>query len=31
VQAAGVIQCLTLIASAGVVSPVYSPGAGNML
>lgn len=31
VQAAGVIQCMTLIASAGVVSPVYTPGAGNIL
>jgi type VI secretion system secreted protein VgrG len=31
VQAVGVIQCLTLIASAGVVSPVYTPGAGNMI
>jgi type VI secretion system secreted protein VgrG len=31
VQVAGVIQCTTLIAAAGVVSPVYTPGAGNML
>jgi type VI secretion system secreted protein VgrG len=31
VQAVGVIQCMTLIASVGVVSPAYTPGAGNML
>ena len=31
VQAAGVIQCMTLIAAAGVVSPMYTPGAGNIL
>jgi type VI secretion system secreted protein VgrG len=31
VQVSGVIQCTNLIASAGVVSPVYSPGAGNMM
>lgn len=26
----GVVQCTTLIASAGVVSPSYTPGAGNV-
>jgi uncharacterized protein involved in type VI secretion and phage assembly len=26
----GVVQCTTLIASAGVVSPSYTPGAGNI-
>lgn len=26
----GVIQCTTLIASAGVVSPSYTPGVGNI-
>jgi type VI secretion system secreted protein VgrG len=31
VQVSGVVQCANLIASAGVVSPVYSPGAGNMM
>jgi phage baseplate assembly protein gpV len=31
VMVAGVLQCTTLIAAAGVVSPVYSPGAGNMI
>ena len=31
VMAAGVIQCTTLIAAAGVVSPMYTPGAGNIL
>lgn len=31
VQVSGVVQCTNLIASAGVVSPVYSPGAGNMM
>lgn len=30
VQVTGVVQCTTMIASAGVVSPVYSPGAGNI-
>jgi len=29
-QFAGVVQCTTLIASAGVVSPSYTPGAGNI-
>jgi type VI secretion system secreted protein VgrG len=31
VTVAGVLQCTTLIAAAGVVSPVYTPGAGNIL
>ena len=31
VQVAGVLTCATLIAQAGVVSPVYSPGLGNIL
>ena len=31
VSVAGVLQCMTLIAAAGVVSPVYTPGAGNMV
>jgi type VI secretion system secreted protein VgrG len=31
VMAAGVIQCTTLIAAAGVISPMYTPGAGNIL
>ena len=31
VQCAGVVQCTSLIASAGVVSPVYSPGVGNLI
>ena len=26
----GVINCTTLIASTGVVSPSYTPGAGNV-
>jgi uncharacterized protein involved in type VI secretion and phage assembly len=26
----GIVQCTTLIASAGVVSPSYTPGAGNV-
>lgn len=26
----GIVQCTTLIASAGVVSPSYTPGAGNI-
>jgi len=30
VQVTGMVQCSNLIASAGVVSPVYSPGAGNI-
>ncbi len=30
VQVTGVVQCTNLIATAGVVSPVYTPGAGNM-
>ncbi|MBS1614772.1 MAG: type VI secretion system tip protein VgrG [Bacteroidetes bacterium] len=29
-QFAGVVQCATLIASTGVVSPSYTPGAGNI-
>jgi type VI secretion system secreted protein VgrG len=31
VQVTGVLQCTTLIASASVVSPSYTPGAGNMM
>jgi type VI secretion system secreted protein VgrG len=31
VQVTGVVQCTTMMASAGVVSPVYTPGAGNMI
>ncbi len=31
VQVAGVVQCTNLIASVGVVSPSYTPGAGNMM
>lgn len=31
VQVSGVVQCTTLIASASVVSPSYTPGAGNMM
>jgi type VI secretion system secreted protein VgrG len=31
VQASGVIMCMSLIASVGVVSPAYTPGAGNIL
>jgi hypothetical protein len=27
----GVVQCTTLIASVGVVSPSYSPGVGNIV
>jgi uncharacterized protein involved in type VI secretion and phage assembly len=27
----GIITCTNLIASAGVVSPIYTPGAGNLL
>jgi len=30
VQVAGVVQCITLITTS-VVSPTYTPGAGNML
>jgi type VI secretion system secreted protein VgrG len=30
VQVTGVVQCTNMIASAGVVSPVYTPGAGNI-
>jgi type VI secretion system secreted protein VgrG len=30
VQVSGVVQCTNMIASAGVVSPVYTPGAGNI-
>jgi hypothetical protein len=30
VQVAGVLQCITLITTS-VVSPTYTPGAGNML
>jgi hypothetical protein len=26
----GVVNCMTLVASAGVVSPSYTPGAGNV-
>jgi hypothetical protein len=26
----GIINCTTLIASSGVVSPSYTPGAGNI-
>lgn len=28
---AGVVQCTSLIASVGVVSPSYSPGVGNIV
>lgn len=31
VKVAGVVQCTSMIASAGVISPVYTPGAGNMI
>ncbi|MBN1566659.1 MAG: type VI secretion system tip protein VgrG [Acidobacteria bacterium] len=31
VQITGVVQCATMIASASVVSPSYSPGVGNMM
>ena len=27
----GIVNCQTLIASAGVVSPSYTPGAGNLM
>lgn len=30
-QFSGVVQCANLIASAGVVSPSYTPGAGNII
>ncbi len=30
-QFAGVVQCNTLIATTGVVSPSYTPGAGNII
>jgi type VI secretion system secreted protein VgrG len=30
VQVTGVVQCTNMIASVGVVSPVYTPGAGNI-
>jgi type VI secretion system secreted protein VgrG len=30
VQVTGVVQCANLIASVGVVSPTYTPGAGNI-
>ncbi len=30
VQVTGIVQCTNMIASAGVVSPVYTPGAGNV-
>ncbi len=30
-QVAGVVQCTTLTASVGVVSPAYSPGVGNIV
>ena len=30
IAADGIIECTTLIASAGVVSPSYSPGVGNV-
>ncbi len=30
VSVTGVVQCTTVIASAGVISPVYTPGAGNI-
>lgn len=30
-QFSGVVQCTNLIASAGVVSPSYTPGAGNVM
>jgi hypothetical protein len=28
---AGIVQCTTLTASIGVVSPSYSPGVGNIV
>jgi type VI secretion system secreted protein VgrG len=31
VQVSGVLQCVTMIASGSVVSPSYTPGAGNMI
>ena len=31
VQVTGMVQCTTLMASVGVVSPSYTPGAGNDL
>jgi hypothetical protein len=31
VQVAGIVQCTTLVASVGVVSPSYSPGVGNIV
>ena len=31
VQVSGIVQCTNLIASVGVVSPAYTPGAGNMI
>jgi type VI secretion system secreted protein VgrG len=31
VTVSGVVQCTSLIASAAVVSPAYTPGAGNMI
>ncbi|MHC1742005.1 MAG: type VI secretion system Vgr family protein [Syntrophobacteraceae bacterium] len=31
VQVAGIVQCTTLMASIGVVSPSYSPGVGNIV
>jgi type VI secretion system secreted protein VgrG len=31
VQVTGIVQCTNLMASAGVVSPAYTPGAGNIL
>jgi len=31
VQVAGIVQCTTLMASIGVVSPAYSPGVGNII
>jgi hypothetical protein len=31
VKIAGVLQAQTLIADVGVVSPSYTPGAGNIL
>lgn len=30
-QVAGVVQCTSLIASVGVISPVYTPGVGNLI
>jgi type VI secretion system secreted protein VgrG len=31
VQVTGMVQCMNMVASVGVVSPAYSPGAGNMV